>query len=152
MIKSMQVVLLLGIGALRLPGQQVSFHDKVYPVLEKAGCRNCHNVEGVASATRLHFPLEDAAKAQVEAFGKSLAEFVDRQNPANSILLLKPTLRMAHTGGERIQKGSAEEAALKSWIAYLAKLSRSRVGRGAPVPAGRRPADTGSPPRSSCGA
>src|SRR5207302_5725668 len=28
----------------------------------------------------------------------------------------------AHTGGERIPKGSAEEAALKSWIGYLAAL------------------------------
>ena len=30
---------------------------------------------------------------------------------------------MPHTGGERIRQGSAEEAALKSWIGYLAKLS-----------------------------
>ena len=51
------------------------------------------------------------------------SEFVDRQNPAKSLLLLKPTLRMPHTGGERIRQGSAEEAALKSWIGYLAKLS-----------------------------
>jgi hypothetical protein len=64
---------------------------KIYPILENAGCRNCHNVEGVASATRLHFPIEGADKARVDAFGKSLAEFVDRQNPANSLLFLKPT-------------------------------------------------------------
>ena len=50
-------------------------------------------------------------------------ELVDRQNPANSLLLLKPTQRIPHTGGERIVKGSPEEAALKSWIGYLAKLS-----------------------------
>ena len=123
MIKSMQVVLLLGAGALRLPGEQVSFREKVYPVLENAGCRNCHNVEGVASATRLHFPMEGAEIARVDAFGKSLAEFVDRQHPANSLLLLKPTQRIPHTGGERIRQGSAEETALKSWIGYLAKLS-----------------------------
>ena len=46
--------------ALLLPGQQVSFGEKIYPILENAGCRNCHNVEGVASATRLHFPIEGA--------------------------------------------------------------------------------------------
>ena len=67
-------------------------------------------------------------KARVDAFGKSLAEFVDRQDPANSLLFLKPTLRMQHTGGERIRQGSAEEAALKSWIGYLAKSFRSGVG------------------------
>ena len=94
-----------------------SFNEKLYPILEKAGCRNCHNGEGVASATRLHFPLPDASPDKIDAFGKSLVELVDRQDPAKSLLLLKPTLRIPHTGGERIRKGSAEETILKSWIA-----------------------------------
>src|SRR6202521_5981060 len=127
MTRSLQVLLLFAAGALPLLGQQVSFSEKIYPILESAGCRNCHNVEGVASATRLHFPTEEADTARVEAFGKSLAEFVDRQNPGNSILFLKPTLRMRHTGGERIRQGSAEEAALKSWIGHLAKLSDAEL-------------------------
>jgi hypothetical protein len=40
---------------------------------------------------------------------------------------LKPTLRIAHTGGERIAKGSPDEAALQSWIGYLAKLSGAEL-------------------------
>ena len=114
---------LFAANAVLLPAQQFSFAEKVYPIFEKAGCRNCHTVEGVAAATRLHFPAEDATTARVEAFGKSLVELVDRQNPDNSVLLLKPTQRVPHTGGERIPKGSPEEATLKSWMAYLAKLS-----------------------------
>src|SRR5437764_11895924 len=113
MFRFFQRVFFLAISALPLICQQVSFTEKIYPVLEKAGCRNCHNVEGVASATRLHFPVEDASPARVEAFGKSLAEFVNREDPAKSILFLKPTLRIAHTGGERIPKGSPEEATRK---------------------------------------
>src|SRR3954453_22196253 len=109
--------------AVLLPAQQLSFTEKVYPILEKAGCRNCHMVEGVASGTRLHFPAGDAAPVRVEAFGKSLVELVDRQNPDKSMLFLKPTQRIPHTGGERILKGSPEEATLKSWLVYLAKLS-----------------------------
>src|SRR3954470_18139479 len=89
-------------GAVLIPAQQLSFTEKVYPIFEKAGCRNCHTVEGVASATRLHFPEEEATPARVEAFGKSLVELVDRQNPDNSMLFLKPTQRVPHTGGERI--------------------------------------------------
>jgi len=116
------VVLIAG-SALFAAGQPPSFPKKVYPLLEKAGCRNCHNVDGVASATRLHFPSEDAAPARIEAFGNSLIEFVDRQVPDKSLLLLKPTLRVAHTGGERIRKGSADEATLRAWIAHLAELS-----------------------------
>src|SRR6516225_5036088 len=102
------------------PAQPVSFSEKIYPIFERAGCRNCHNVEGVASATRLRFPAEDGGKPRIEAFGRSLAELVDRENPAKSILLLKPTQRVPHTGGERIRKGSAEESALISWIGFLA--------------------------------
>ena len=123
MTRSLKLPLLLINGALILPGQQVSFADRIYPLLERVGCRGCHNVEGVASATRLHFPEEDAARDRVENFGKSLVELVDRQNPGNSILFSKPTLRIPHTGGERISKGSPDEALLKSWIDHLAKLS-----------------------------
>src|SRR5438270_1586827 len=121
--ESCRLGILCAVTAALLHAQPISFSQKIYPILEKAGCRNCHNVDGVASATRLHFPAEDADPARVAAFGRSLAEFVDRQNPEKSILLLKPTLRIPHTGGERIPKGSAEEAALKSWIAYLATLA-----------------------------
>lgn len=123
MTRSLKLPILLTASALLLPSQQVSFTDKIYPILEQAGCRNCHSVEGVASATRLHFPEEEAANGRVESFGKSLVELVDRQNPGNSILLSKPTLRIPHTGGERIPKGSPEEALLKSWVEHLAKLS-----------------------------
>ena len=122
-----RVLSCFGAGVLLMRGQEVSFTGNVYPMLEKAGCRNCHNFEGIASATRLHFPDEEAAKARVEAFGKSLVELVERRSPDNSILLRKPTQRVQHTGGERIAKGSPEEAMLKSWIASLSKLSGTEL-------------------------
>lgn len=116
-------------AVLTQPARAVSFSDDVYPIFEKANCHGCHNPNGVASATRLHFPDEDAAKARVEAFGKSLVDLVDRENPDKSLLLLKPTNRVAHAGGLRIPKDSAEETKLKSWIAYLAALSPAEVAR-----------------------
>jgi hypothetical protein len=103
--------------------QDTSFARAVYPVLEKAGCANCHNSNGVASATRLHFPEEGASAQLVNAFGKSLVVLVDRDHPDNSLLLKKPTQRVAHGGGERIKAGSPEEATLISWIGVLAHLS-----------------------------
>jgi len=63
----------------------------------------------------------------VEAFGRSLVELVDRDNPDNSILLKKPTNRIKHSGGERIKPGSQEEILLKQWIGYLASLSGSEL-------------------------
>jgi hypothetical protein len=114
------------------------FITSVYPVFQKAGCSGCHNPEGVASATRLHFPEPNAAPAAIESFGASLALLVDRDRPENSLLLKKPTKRIAHAGGLRIQPGSPEETALKTWIDYLATLpapSAARANTDAPPPA-----------------
>src|SRR2546421_4208112 len=99
------------------------FAEKLYPILEKAECRMCHNDNGVSSATRLKFPPPEAKTEAIEIFGLKLSSLVDPKNAAQSLLLNKPTLRVPHTGGERILKGSAEEQALQSWVAYLAKLS-----------------------------
>ena len=103
--------------------QKEPFATGLYPVFEKAGCRNCHNPDGVASATRLHFPEPDAPSSAIEAFGKSLVVLVDRDHPDQSLLLRKPTKRIPHSGGERIKPGTPEEALLLDWIAALAKLS-----------------------------
>jgi len=98
-------------------------------VLEKASCRNCHNTEGVASATRLQFPDVDTRADRIEAFGRSLVILIDRNNPDNSLLLNKPTKRIAHAGGERIKPGSPEETTLKAWIVTLAKLSGDELSK-----------------------
>jgi hypothetical protein len=110
-----------------LSAQSPSFESSVYPVLEKAGCRGCHNEDGVASGTRLQFPEAGVPAAKVEAFGKSLVALVDREHPDSSLLLNKPTNRIRHAGGERIKPGSPEEAALKAWIARLTQLSGAEL-------------------------
>ena len=99
-----------------------SFARDLYPLLEKADCRACHTDTGVASATRIHFPPSSAAAAEIETFGKGLAALVDRDQPEKSLVLLKPTRRVPHTGGERIAQGSGEEEILRAWVNYLATL------------------------------
>ncbi|MGH9854729.1 MAG: DUF1587 domain-containing protein, partial [Blastocatellia bacterium] len=113
----------------RAPAQEASFSKTLYPALEKAACRSCHNPDGVASATRLQFPEPDASPEQIEAFGKSLIELVDRNRPEESLLLKKPTNRIPHAGGERIKQGSAEEGILKAWVQRLTKLSGDELAR-----------------------
>ena len=115
--------LLFGVSAL---GQTSSVPDpswfarNLYPMLEKAQCRMCHNDNGVASATRLQFPPEDASPAEVTAFGLRLKRLIDPANVEQSLLFRKPTARIQHTGGERIHPGSPEEKSLRAWIEYLA--------------------------------
>lgn len=120
-MRKLSIVFLLFAAASR--AQNASFATGLYPVLEKAGCSNCHNRDGVASATRLHFPEADAPSPKIEAFGKALVVLVDREHPDQSLLLRKPTNRIPHVGGERIKPGSPEEAKLLDWIATLTKLS-----------------------------
>jgi hypothetical protein len=113
----------LSLALMPAHAQEGPFGSGLYQVFEKAACRSCHTADGVASPTRLHFPEPDAAPERIEAFGRSLVTLIDRQTPANSMLLTKPTNRLKHAGGERIKPGSPDEAVLKSWIDRLTKLS-----------------------------
>src|SRR5215510_10852442 len=74
------------------PAQESSFASTLYPVLEKAACRSCHNPDGVASVTRLQFPEPDANADQIEAFGKSLVALIDRNKPEESLLRRNPQI------------------------------------------------------------
>jgi len=107
--------------------QDPNFAGAVYPMLERAQCRGCHASDGVASGTRLKFPETEAARAQVDAFGLSLADLVDRTNPAQSVLVQKPANRSKHTGGERIKQGSDDEKLLTEWARRLARLSNEEI-------------------------
>jgi hypothetical protein len=98
------------------------FATTLYPALEGAQCRLCHNDNGVASATRLQFPAASASADEINQFGLRLRMLVDRANPDQSLLFRKPTNRMPHTGGERIKQGSVEERTLRAWVGYLATL------------------------------
>ena len=116
-------LLLLVLGCAPLCAQQGPFGSGLFQVMEKAGCRSCHNPDGVASPTRLQFPEPDAAPEKVEAFGRSLVILVDREHPEKSLLLNKPTNRIPHAGGLRIKPGSEDEVLLKAWIDRLTRLS-----------------------------
>lgn len=107
--------------------------------LDRGGCIDCHSASGVASDTRLVFPAAGAAPARDAEFGDWLLELVDRDAPARSKLLLKPTGRTKHAGGERLAPGSDDDKALAAWVARLA--ARADGGVAARVLASvRRPA------------
>ena len=102
------------------------FSRKVYPALQKAGCNGCHADDGVASASRLHFPPEGASAEDVEEFGRRLVSLVDQKTPEQSLLVTKPTHRVEHTGGQRVILGSEEEKLLLLWVKHLAAVSTSQ--------------------------
>ena len=103
------------------------FVETLYPVLEQAQCRQCHNRNGVAARTRLRFPPAGASAADISLFGLALGVLTDRAQPEQSLLLRKPTARTAHTGGERIRRDSGGEQALRNWVRYLAALPEDDI-------------------------
>ncbi|MBI1777152.1 MAG: DUF1592 domain-containing protein [Proteobacteria bacterium] len=121
--------LLLLLPLLTATATAADFSKSLYPIFEEAGCRACHNPDGVASATRLQFPDPSAPADRIEAFGKSLVLLTDAKSPDNSLLLRKPTLRTAHAGGQRIQPGSPEEVALRAWIDRLTQLKGDELSK-----------------------
>ena len=110
------------IFAAGLFGQPDSFANRLYPILEKAQCRICHNDNGVASATRLQFPPEKSTPEAINRFGLRLRVLVDPAHPDRSLLLRKPVNLTPHTGGERIHPGSEEAKQLRAWVDKLAAL------------------------------
>ncbi len=113
------ISLLVGLAVPASAAQDAA--QSAWAVLQKAGCAGCHNPDGVASATRLRFPENPASPAAIAEFGATLKPLIDRENPDNSLVLRKPTRRIAHAGGKRIEPGSPDEAALRAWVVELAK-------------------------------
>lgn len=103
------------------------FADEVYPLLERVQCNLCHNDNGVAGRTAFQFPSDDATVEQIAAFGFQMMDLVDRNDPAQSVLLLKPTMQVPHTGGERFPSDSEDAATLLRWISHLAGLSDAEI-------------------------
>jgi hypothetical protein len=122
-------VALFGVVFAPLWAQEGPFGAGLYQVMEKAACRSCHNADGVASATRLQLPDPGSPPEKIEAFGRSLVTLIDRARPDSSLLLNKPTNRIAHAGGERIKPGTEDETILKAWIQRLTQLSGDELAR-----------------------
>lgn len=105
------------------------FTETLYPILRQAECHLCHNDNGVATGTDLEFPSDSIGGERLTAFGLKLLDLIDRQDPSQSRLFLKPTNRVDHEGEERIRQDSDEERALWLWIRYLANLSEEDLQR-----------------------
>ncbi|WP_373651159.1 DUF1549 domain-containing protein [Schlesneria sp. DSM 10557] len=98
---------------------EVSFRNDVMAVLSKAGCNlgTCHgNARGKGGfqiSLRGQDPDADFEVLTRELFGRR----VNSLDPDQSLMLLKPTMQMAHEGGKRFSTESQEYQILRNWIA-----------------------------------
>lgn len=106
------------------------FGREVVPTLHKLGCSagTCHGAFAGKGGFRLSLFAADPEADYREvraAFGRRL----DRQNPDESLLLLKPTGRLPHGGDVRLKPGSPEYHLLRGWIEAGATYNRVAEGR-----------------------
>ena len=107
--------------------RRVSFPSEVVPVLTKLGCNQgaCHGGQHGKGGLKLSLlgfePEPDYTAIVKSAEGRRVTPF----DPEGSLLLLKPTLAVAHGGGKRLDPGSAEYALLRLWLEQGAPAPRA---------------------------
>lgn len=109
------------------PPAKPSFRRHVLPLLSRAGCntRECHGSFAGQGGFRLSlfgYDFEaDYRALTADTEGDAGEVRVHPEEPAKSLLVLKPTEQRRHKGKERIKKDSWEHQLLLRWIADGAK-------------------------------
>ena len=96
-----------------------SFRNEVQPVLSKAGCNQgtCHGNANGKGGFKLSLRGEDADYDFGVLTREVFARRANPLDPGRSLLLLKPTMQVAHEGGLRFATNSPEHAVILRWIA-----------------------------------
>jgi hypothetical protein len=97
----------------------VSFHYEVLAALTKQGCNSgaCHGSPSGKAGFRLSLMAYDAALDQTTLVREEFGRRANVADPDASLILLKPTMQLAHGGGQRLKKSDPAYAALRGWIA-----------------------------------
>ncbi len=108
-----------------------SFRRHVVPLMSRSGCsgRECHGSFAGQGGFQLSLFGYDFEKDHHEITAdKEDGIRIEKENPAQSLVLLKATNEEKHKGKERIKKGSWEYNLLLKWIAEGAKIDVAETG------------------------
>ncbi len=96
-----------------------SFRKHVIPVLTKKSCNSgsCHGAAAGKNGFKLTLRGYDPSADHVSLTREATARRISLAEPASSLFLLKPTMALAHGGGQRIVVPSLEYQVLSEWIA-----------------------------------
>jgi hypothetical protein len=97
----------------------VSFANDVMPILAKAGCNSgaCHGSASGKKGFKISLRGYDPASDYVTLTRGTDARRLSLNDPAHSLLVLKPTGRVPHEGGKRFPAKGAYARTLERWIA-----------------------------------
>ena len=114
--RSVTVPVVVGAVTVDLP---INFGNQIVPIFTKLGCNagNCHGKASGQNGFRLSLlgfePEVDYAALVKEARGRRVFPAA----PEQSLVLLKPTGRLPHAGGRRLDPDSDEYKLLRRWVA-----------------------------------
>src|SRR5579872_593061 len=96
-----------------------SFRNDVIPVMTKVGCNQgaCHGALAGKSGFKLTLRGYDPDVDYDTLTRQSTGRRIDPEEPGRSLMLLKPTMAVAHGGGKRFDTNSLEYQILSGWIA-----------------------------------
>jgi hypothetical protein len=104
-----------------------SFRNHIQSILTKQGCNSgaCHGAIAGKNGFRLSLRGFDAEGDYNVLVKQARGRRVDVDEPGRSLLLLKPSAKVTHGGGERLKPGSNDFNVLADWIAGGALPPRS---------------------------
>src|SRR6266404_3557115 len=101
------------------PTRPVSFANDIMPILAKAGCNSgaCHGAASGKKGFKVSLRGYDPPADFLTLTRGTAARRLNLNDPARSLLVLKPTGRAPHEGGKRFDANSRYARILTQWIA-----------------------------------
>ena len=109
----------------------VAFESEVLVAISKQGCNAgaCHGSPSGKGGFRLSLRAFDKKLDMLTLIHEDFGRRVNTLDPEQSLLLLKPTMKVAHGGGKQLRKDDAAYHILRDWISEGAQPDPDDIAR-----------------------
>ncbi|WP_197454239.1 DUF1549 domain-containing protein [Stieleria varia] len=111
--------------------RKIEFESEVLVALSKQGCNSgaCHGSPSGKGGFRLSLRAFDMKLDELTLIREDFGRRTNSLDPEQSLLLLKPLMKVAHGGGKQLRRDDAAYAILRDWIANGATADPAHTPR-----------------------